>query len=212
MDRLLLIRHALTAQTRRAAFPATSGAAPAEPCEGLDWAGLEQAAALRAHLPEPGRVWSSHARRTRETARAAGFWPEPDSDLAECDFGLWAGLTPDEVHGRDPEALAAWYADPGLAVYAGEPLAEVRARARRVMERAAALGGVTVAVTHGGFVKAALVEALGLPDTAVWRLDAAPGSVTELHPGHGTWRLVRLNWTPSLLRPVKAAEPAGETK
>lgn len=202
MDRLLLIRHGLTEQTRRAAFPATSGSAPVESCEGLDWAGLEQATALRSHLPGVDRVWSSHARRSRETARGMGFWPEPDSDLAECDFGRWAGLTPDQVHEREPEALAAWYADPGLAAYAGEPLAEVRARARRVMERAAALGGVTVAVTHGGLVKAALLEALGLPDAAVWRLDAAPGSVTELHPGSGTWRLVRLNWTPSLLRPV----------
>ncbi len=206
MDRLLLVRHALTAETRRAAFPSTTGAAPVEPCEGLDWAGLEQAAGLREHLPQVDREWSSHARRARETARGMGFWPEPDSDLAECDFGAWTGQTPDQVHERDPEALAAWYADPGLASYAGEPLAEVRARARRVMERAAALGGVTVAVTHGGLVKAALLEALGLPDAAVWRLDAAPGSVTELHPGHGGWRLVHLNWTPSLLRPVARVE------
>lgn len=204
-DRLLLVRHALTAETRRAAFPATSGAAAVEPCEGLDWAGLEQAAALRGHLPPVDRAWSSHARRVKETARGAGFWTEPDGDLAECDFGRWAGSTTQDVHDREPEALAAWYADPGLAIYAGEPLAEVRARARRVMERAATLGGTTLAVTHGGFVKAALLEALGLPDAAVWRLDAAPASVTELQPTVGGWRLVRLNWSPSLGVPAAQA-------
>jgi broad specificity phosphatase PhoE len=204
MDRLLLIRHGLTAETRRAAFPSTSGEFACEPCEGLEWAGLEQATALRAHLPEPDRTWSSHARRARETARGLGLWPEADGDLAECDFGRWAGLTPPEVYERDPDAVAAWYADPGFAVHAGETLAHVRARARRVMERAAALGGTTVAVTHGGFIKAALLEALGLPDLAVWRLDAAPASVTELHPTSGSWRLVRLNWTPWLARHAEA--------
>jgi broad specificity phosphatase PhoE len=206
VDRLLLVRHGLTAETRRAAFPATSGARAVEPCEGLDWVGLEQAAALRAHLPPVDRTWSSHARRAKETARAVGYWAEPDGDLAECDFGRWAGSTPQEVHERDPEALAAWYADPGLAIYAGEPLAEVRARARRVMERAAALGGTTLAVTHGGFVKAALLEALGLPDAAVWRLDAAPAGVTELSPTIGGWRLVRLNWSPALAVPAQVSQ------
>lgn len=206
VDRLLLVRHALTAETRRAAFPSTTGAIATEPCEGLDWAGLEQAVALRAHLPSVDRIWSSHARRAKETARATGFWAEPDGDLAECDFGRWAGSTPTEVHEREPGELAAWYADPGLAIYAGEPLTEVRARARRVMERAAALGGATLAVTHGGFVKAALLEALGLPDAAVWRLDVAPASVTELQPTLGAWRLVRLNWSPSLAVPAQAVQ------
>lgn len=205
MDRLLLVRHGLTAETRRAAFPATTGAVADESCPGLEWAGLEQADALRAHLPQADRVWSSHARRARETARGVGLWPEPDSDLAECDFGRWAGSTPAEVHDREPDALAAWYADPGLAVYAGEPLAAVRARARRVLERSAALGGTTVAFSHGGLIKAALLEALDLPDGAIWRLDAAPCSVTELHPGSGSWRLARLNWSPTLTRSPAAA-------
>ncbi len=195
---LLLVRHATTATTRRAAFPATTGARAAAGDEPLDRAGRAAAAELGAHLPAADRVWSSAARRSVGTAAAWGAAADPVGDLAECDFGRWAGRTPDEVHAEDPAGLAAWYADPSSAAHGGEGLGAVRARARRVLERAAALGGTTLAVTHGGLVKAALLEVLDLPDAAVWRLDAAPASVTELHRTDPTWRLVRLNWTPAL--------------
>lgn len=199
MDRLLLVRHATTEETRRAAFPLTSGAAPAAVCAALDRVGREQATALRGRLPAAERVWSSHALRARATAECAGFEPEPQADLAECDFGIWAGRSAEEVHAEDPDGLGRWFADSSLAPHGGESLAAVRKRARAVLDRAAALAGTTVAFTHGGLVKAALVEALGLPDAAAWRLEAAPASVAELHPaGGGSWRVVRLNWTPRL--------------
>lgn len=200
MDRLLLVRHGTTAETRHAAFPSTSGAAECSPCEQLDREGRHQATALRDLLPFADRAWSSHAFRSRQTAELAGLAAERTGDLAECDFGRWSGHAPAEVSVREPDALAAWYADPDTGQHGGERFSAVRNRARVVLGRAAGLGGTTVAVTHGGFIKAALVEALDLPSTALWRLDAAPGSVTELHPGPGGWRVVRVNWTPALTR------------
>ncbi len=210
--RLLLVRHASTAQTRRAAFPSTTGAVPVPGCLPLDRAGRAAAAALGPALPSADRARTSWAVRAVETAVAAGLVAaEADRALAECDFGSWAGRTPEEVHADDPAGLAAWYADPSAAPHGGEPLAAVRARARAVMARAVADGGTTVAVTHGGLVKAALLEVLELPDVAVWRLDAAPCSVAELScsvpssgPGPGEsgraawWRVVRVGWTPAL--------------
>jgi len=200
VTRLLLVRHAPTAETRLAAFPSTTGAAVVDGCGPLDRGGRELAAALAGPLPAADRCWSSLALRARQTAELAGAGdPEPDPDLAECDFGAWAGLTVAEVHARDPGALAAWLADPDAAPHGGEGLAQVRARAARVMARAAESGGTTVAFTHGGLVKAALLDVLGLPASGLWRLDAAPASVTELrHSGSG-WRLTRLNWVPSLV-------------
>lgn len=197
---VLLVRHATTASTRSALFPLTSGAAPAAGCEPLDRAGRDAAMALGHHVGTADRFWASHARRARETAAAWGVQAECEADLAECDFGRWAGLAPEEVHRTDAEGLAAWYADPGTAPHGGETLEAVRGRARRLLARAADLGGATVAVTHGGLIKAALLEVLGLPHTAVWKLDAAPTSVTELHVAGSGWRIVRLNWTPSLAR------------
>jgi len=198
MNRLLLVRHATTSSTRRACFPATTGARAVDGCEPLDRGGGQQATALRGMLPRADHCWTSHAARAQETARLAGFAPEPFGNLAECDFGRWAGALPTEV--GDPGAVQAWYADPDGAPHGGEGFRDVRARAVRVLGRARDLGGTVVAFTHGGLVKAALCEALGLPSSALWRLDVAPASVSELHPAGDDWRVVRLNWEPGRLR------------
>ena len=199
MIRLLLVRHSTSGETRRAAFPSTSGAALVEGCQPLDRAGREAAAALAGLLPAADRCWASLAVRARQTAELACGPPETDPDLAECDFGAWAGLTVAEVNQLDPAGLAAWWADPDRAPHGGERLGQVRQRAARVMTRAAELGGTTIAFTHGGLIKAALLEVLELPAAGLWRLDAAPGSVTELRHADQRWRLTRLNWVPSVV-------------
>ncbi|MGH8899023.1 MAG: histidine phosphatase family protein [Egibacteraceae bacterium] len=213
MDRLLLVRHAQSAGTRRAAFPATTGACARDGCEPLDRAGAVQAAALRGVLPQPDSCWASFAVRALETARLAGCDARSCADLAECDFGRWAGLEPAQVHAADPEGLAAWYADPEAAPHGGERLGDVRARAAAVLARARELGGTVVVFTHGGLVKAALLEALGLGSQALWRLDVAPASVTELHPSGagGGWRVVRMNWTPRLVG-ARATAKTGQSE
>ena len=197
MKRLLLVRHATTAATRRAAFPVTTGRAAHAACAALDDAGAATATALGATLPRSDRCWTSHARRTVETARCLGL--EPDArmaELAEADFGRWAGATLGEVHRRDPEGLAAWLADPGSTPHAGEPFAEVRRRAAAVLAAAHGLGGTTLAISHGGLIKAAVLEVLGLPDAALWRIDCAPASVSELQPTRDGWTVVAMDWTP----------------
>ena len=204
---LLLVRHGTTAETRTARFPASSGARAVERCAALDHTGRMQAGALAGCLPAADRVWASYARRCIETAMRCS----PDvpvqrvAELAELDFGRWAGRDPEEVSRAEPEALAAWYDDPGSAPHGGERLAVLRERVAEVLRRAAALGGVTVAVTHGGVCKAALLDVLELDAPALWRLDVAPGSVTELHAAGRTWRVVRTNWRP---RPEGWQSPA----
>lgn len=204
MRRLLLLRHALTSQTRQAAFPSTTGSAARETCEGLEQAGWTQARELAPLLPHIDRCWTSHARRTIETAEGLGLKPEIRlSELGEGDFGRWAGRTLDEVHAAEPAELAAWFANPASTPHGGEPLASVRARAAVVMMRAAAVQGTTLAITHGGLIRAAFLSVLNLQASTIWHVDCAPGSLTEFHPSDEGWRLVRLNWTPTLTSPVR---------
>jgi broad specificity phosphatase PhoE len=202
MDRLLLIRHGVTAETRHAGFPTTSGATADEDGPSLDRAGLADAVALRRHLPEADRAWSSHAVCAVETAQACGYEdPECTADLAARDVGTWAGRSLAEIHAADPVGFSRWHHDPRLAPHGGEGLDRVRVRARRVLDRAATLGGTTVAVSHGELVRAALLEVLDLPADALWTFDAAPCSVTELHPrSHGQWRIVLVGWRPDPYR------------
>lgn len=201
VNRLLLVRHGTTSDTRAGRFPATSGSVAVEGCAPLDRQGMDDATALRGHLPPPDHVWSSLAVRARQTAEHAGFHPQPNAQLAECDFGAWAGKDPRTIHRADPGGLAAWYADPDRAPHGGEGLPALRVRARGLLGQVTAAGGTALAFTHGGLIRAVLLEALGLPASVLWTLDVAPASVTEIHLfADARARLTHLNWAPRLSR------------
>ncbi len=182
MDRLLLVRHGPTPCTRRAAFPTD---------EPLDRGGLRESQRLNGILGGPDRALCSPTLRAYQTAAAAGLDAERDPDLAECDFGSWASLTLDEVHQRDPEGLRSWFERPEAAPHGGESQMQMAERVRRFLSRVG--NGSTVAITHGGVIKTAVLEILGAPFSSFWRIDVAPLSVTELRRHNGTWRVSRTN-------------------
>lgn len=182
------MRHAATPATRAFAFPAD---------EPLDVRGRADAATLADALPASvDSVVCSPAARCRQTAEAAGLTVAAvDAALGECDFGDWAGRTLAEVHGTDDAASLAWMTDPDAAPHGGESLRTFSARVAAWLDGEAVRDGRTVAVTHGGVVKAAVVHALGAPVDAFWRVDVAPLSVTELHAHDGRWTVSRVNAT-----------------
>ncbi|GAC1545677.1 MAG: histidine phosphatase family protein [Myxococcales bacterium] len=179
------MRHAPTSATRGFVFPAD---------EPLDARGREDAAALNAVLPAGLEVLCSPARRCVETAEAAGLdGGRHDRALAECDFGTWAGRTLEEITAVDADAVGAWMTDPGARPHGGESLNSFAARVGAWLGGQAALGGSAIAITHGGVIKAAVVDALGAPLEAFWRIDATPLAITELHAHDGRWTLTRVN-------------------
>lgn len=183
MRRLLLIRHATTQAVRRAAFPVD---------EPLDGAGRTAAAALAGRLGR-GEAICSPALRARETAAAAGLDAAVEPALCECDFGAWGGRSLADVHAAEPDAVRGWMSDPEACPHGGESLAALLARVAGWMEAQATTDGRTIAVTHGGVVRAAVVHALAAPATSAWRIDVAPLSVTELHARDGRWTVTRVN-------------------
>jgi broad specificity phosphatase PhoE len=185
-ERLLLVRSAATAATRRAAFAAD---------EPLDAAGRRAAARLASGLGRVDTALAGPALRARQTAAAAGLDAEPDADLGALRAGDWAGLDLTEVGAREPRALRAWLDDPDARPPDGESRTELAWRVARFLDRARGLPGGVVAVTHASVVRAAVVQALGAPPEAFWRIDVAPASITELHPRDSGWLLARSNWT-----------------
>jgi broad specificity phosphatase PhoE len=183
--RLLLVRHAPTAATRAAAFPAD---------EPVDERGLAAAALLADALPGRCQALVSPALRCRQTAQAAGLrWVSVEPALAECDFGAWAGRALSDIDEEEPDSAAAWMADPDACPHGGESLRRFAARVAGWLDGQAAVAGPAVAITHGGVVKAVLVHALGAPLDAFWRIDAAPLAITELHAHDGSWTVTRVN-------------------
>jgi broad specificity phosphatase PhoE len=185
VKRLLLVRHAQTAATRAAAF-----AGDEQP---LDARGRVEAGRIRDALPRGLEVISSPALRCLETAREAGYDPTPDPRLTECDFGRWVGMSLQQVHEADPAGAVAWMENPDAAPHQGESLTQFARRVGEWLDEQARGGGRTLAVTHAGVIRAAVVKALSAPIAAFWQIDAAPLSVTELHAHDGRWRVVRTN-------------------
>jgi probable phosphoglycerate mutase len=120
-------------------------------------------------------VLTSPRRRARHTAELAGF---PDAevtdDLAEWAYGDYEGLTTPQIRESVPGWTIWTHPSPG-----GETGAEVGARLDRVVERARAAHGRTLAFAHGHSLRVLAARWLGLPpaDGRLLRLDTATVSV-----------------------------------
>jgi probable phosphoglycerate mutase len=136
--------------------------------EPLIEAGREQARALARRVAGLGltEVWTSPLARARQTAEivaaAHGLPLHVEPDLRELDPGPWQGLTQEQMAERDPEAFAAWQADPAAFRLPGrETLEQVRARAVAALERIRARDGLALAVTHTVPIRVARVHYAG---------------------------------------------------
>jgi probable phosphoglycerate mutase len=182
--RIVLVRHGVTDFTQQARLDGRGGADPS-----LNATGQAQAAAAGrgvAHLlaGEKARVVTSSLARAVETgaavAEAVGVEPEVDPDWDEQDFGDWDGVSVHDLV-RDHEAeLAALRADPAYARPGGESHEQLAARVLPAFERLVGAGGTTVVVCHRKPIMVVLAHVLGIPHDKVWRLAAAPGSLTAL--------------------------------
>jgi broad specificity phosphatase PhoE len=140
--------------------------------------GERQAEGLAARLG--GRkfalVLSSPLTRARETARIAGYGEAAvvTDDLREWNYGEYEGRTTADIR-RERPGWSVWTDSmPG-----GEPIDEVGARVRRVIERARGAGGDVALFGHAHTLRILTACWLGLPpvDGRYFKLDPASISV-----------------------------------
>jgi probable phosphoglycerate mutase len=103
-------------------------------------------------------VLSSPLSRAWDTARLAGLDPVRDDDLLEWDYGVYEGLSTAEVRTAIP-AWSVWTHE----VVGGESLAQVGARADRVIERASGADGDVALVAHAHLLRILAARWIGLP-------------------------------------------------
>ena len=180
--RLLLARHGLTDWNIERRYQGQTDVP-------LNETGRRQARALARRLAgeEIDAIYASDLRRAWETAQyIAGRHTcplQPDPRLREMCFGVWEGLTYDEISRMYPEALAAWVASPDSPPPGGEPLGQV---VQRVDEMLAALRKThrrqtVVLVAHGGLLQVLLCTALEFPPLARWKFRLDTASLSELY-------------------------------
>ena len=182
--RILLVRHGVTDFTAAGRLDGRGGADPS-----LNASGRSQAAAAgraTAHLlgETPARLVTSSLTRAVETgaavAEATGLTPEVDPDWDEQDFGDWDGVAVADLVRDEPAALQALRSDPRYARPGGETHEQMAERVLAAFERCVAAGGTTVVVCHRKPIMTVLAHLLKMPHDTIWRLAAAPGSLTAV--------------------------------
>jgi probable phosphoglycerate mutase len=120
-------------------------------------------------------VLTSPLVRASESCALAGFHGETERDLMEWDYGVYEGLTTDEIR-EDRPGWNLW--DDGVP--GGELMGEVGRRADRVIALARESGGDTLCVAHGHLLRVLAARWLGLPPVAGRLLRLDPGALSVL--------------------------------
>jgi len=184
MPELWLIRHGETewslsgAHTGRTDLPLTAE-------------GERRAAALGTLLKGHtfSQVLSSPLARAKETCRIAGLagTMTVDDDLMEWDYGQYEGLTTAEIR-RTVPGWTVWRE----GVPGGETLAQVAARARRILHRVAFAEGDTALFAHGHFLRVLAACWLSLPPEMGAHLFLSTASLSKL--GYERETTVLIGW------------------
>ena len=127
-------------------------------------------------------VLTSPLQRARETCELAGLGgcAEVDGDLIEWNYGEYEGLTPQQIHAKNPRWVVFADGCPG-----GESPEQVGARIDRVIARVRAAEGHVALFGHGHVFRAFAARWLGLrtADGGHFLLDTATLSVLSDYRG-----------------------------
>ena len=137
-------------------------------------------------------VYSSDLIRSRKSAELVasvfGLVPQVIPGLRERHFGVWEGMTFNEIAAQYPEAFTSWKDDPlHFSPIDGESTLEVKERAMQtlvpLLDRHQ--GETLCIVAHGGINRVILAEFLGLPLQHIFRIeqDFACLNIVEIWDG-----------------------------
>lgn len=145
-------------------------------------------------------IYVSPKLRARQTAepvlKACRLEPIMDDGLREIAYGAWEGRKETEIKEAEPEAFAAWTADPALvAPPGGESAFAIAARALPVVLRARREhpNGHVMFVSHKATIRVLVCALLGVPLGRFRDRVACPtASITTFEFGERGGMLVRL--------------------
>jgi len=178
--RIYLVRHGETAWNAQLKFQGHADIA-------LSPKGLVQAEKLSRRLAkcEIAAVYASDLTRAYETARILARPHHldviPCCAFREINFGLWEGLTIEEIKKEYRELLRQWWHGPlETRVPQGETLDEVVNRVNRLVKEIVVKHATQqiIIVSHGGPIRAIVGTVLGMDLNQYWRLRLDNGCLT----------------------------------
>ena len=181
MKQIFLIRHGATAQNLQRRYLGVTD-------EPLSEVGVVQAETLAAHFANEdiSSIYSSPLSRALMTAEAIAH---PHSitvktldKLGEVNFGLWEGLTFDEIKEQFPDEQSQWFADPDNFTFPeGESVKHFRERVLSCLDEILAAKGDTVVVAHGGTLRFILCNICKWPMDCLHSFELKNAGVTILN-------------------------------
>jgi probable phosphoglycerate mutase len=178
-----LVRHGETEWSRSGRHTSISDIALTE-------SGVAEALELRERLAAIAfeLVLTSPRIRARRTAELAGYpAAEVTEDLAEWHYGDLEGLTSEQIRERQPDWSIWTHGGPG-----GESVADVQARADRLVARLQRIDGQVLCFGHGHALRVLAVRWLGQPVEMGGALALDTASVSVLGREHE--RPALLHW------------------
>lgn len=149
--------------------------------------GRNQAERIVARLKEfpINVIYVSPSRRTQDTIapalKALGLSATTTEDLRERDFGVWEGLTSEEIDTKFPEGRKTLFSNPmTFAPEGGETLIAFGKRIDGFINHTLKQhqGEMILLGTHVGPIRTAITTAIGMPSTHYRRLVVANGSIS----------------------------------
>ena len=180
MQKIFLIRHGVTEQNKQRRYCGISDICLSE-------LGRRQAKILGQILSEEPitSIYTSPLKRCLETSNAIsgahGICPEPLTGLSEIDFGLWEGLTFDEIQARYPEQLNNWVKYPdSFSFPQGQCIADFRTRVLSSLGEILKGKENSLVVAHGGSLRVIICHLCGCPMSCLHSFELEPASLTIL--------------------------------
>ncbi|CAB4661709.1 MAG: reverse transcriptase-like protein [Actinobacteria bacterium] len=180
---IFFLRHGETILTPEKKF---SGTGPLNP--ELTEIGRRQADALAAEAPKLNIdvLIASPLKRTTQTAEIIGAkigLPIIFNEAwFECDFGVWDGLSIQEVKDSFPKEYEAWVSSSAYAPPQGESYDALGWRIDEAIDELVAQypGKRVAVVSHNGAIKEAIRLAIGSGPESIFHIDVAPCSITAI--------------------------------
>ena len=201
---IYFIRHGETILTPDRKF---SGCGPINPA--LTETGLSQAKLVAQEVGKlnPEILIASPLQRTTQTANeVAAVINLPiifDEAWFECDFGVWDGLSIDEVKSQHPKEYQAWVSSSAYAPPGGESYDALGWRVDEAIDKLVATypGKRVAVVAHNGVIKQAIRLATGGSPSSIFHIDVSPCSISTI-----------ISWPSDGLRALSGANEQGHLR
>nr|WP_234480319.1 histidine phosphatase family protein [Erwinia sp. S38] len=170
-----------TLANRHSRFPAN---------DGLSDTAIEALNQMNADIRAGSKIWIAPEVAARQTAAALRLKGEVVTQLAEPDYGRWAGLPVKQVMKDSSTAFHRWLSCD--APPDGESIAAIISRTSEWLLQHESLQGHHCAIASASVIRAIITGLLDAPLSAFQRIDIAPLSRTILTSNGSRWNICTL--------------------